>query len=134
MSEQDWGTSYTRAIQLMVAGLGLDTTDEDGTAIVDDDMLLLINGGHESLDFDMPGLEGEAANWELLLDTNDDGATESVHTRGKTHLEARSLRLFRGQLEAGQWARDDLHIHSGLPGGAPGAQGIWPVQRVGHPS
>jgi isoamylase len=95
MSEQDWGTAYTRAIQLMVAGLGLDTTDEAGAPIVDDDLLLLINGGHESLDFQMPGLEGDAADWELLLDTSDDGATESVPTQGKTHLEGRALRLFR---------------------------------------
>ena len=95
MSEQDWGTSYTRAIQLMVAGLGLDTTDDEGKPIVDDDMLLLINAGHESLDFHMPGLEGDADDWQLLLDTNEDGATESVPTGGKTHLEGRSLRLFR---------------------------------------
>jgi glycogen operon protein len=95
MSEQDWGTAYTRAIQLMVAGLGLDTSDENGTPIVDDDLLILVNAGHESLDFGMPGLESDAADWELLLDTNDDDARESVQTRGKTHLEARSLKLFR---------------------------------------
>jgi isoamylase len=94
MSEGDWNTPYTRALQLLVAGMGLDDADEEGNRLVDSDLLILINAGHESLDFQMPGIEGDAANWELLLDTNDDKATESVPTRGRTHLEGRSLRLF----------------------------------------
>ncbi|HEX4446731.1 MAG TPA: glycogen debranching protein GlgX [Polyangiaceae bacterium] len=94
MSEGDWNTPYTRALQLMVAGMGLDDTDDEGNRLVDSDLLIIVNAGHESIDFTMPGIEGDAANWELLLDTNDDAATESVPTRGQTHLEGRSLRLF----------------------------------------
>ena len=56
---------------------------------------LLINGGHEPLDFTMPDVRDKAKGWELLLDTNDDAGQESVAADGKTHLESRSLKLFR---------------------------------------
>jgi isoamylase len=94
MSEEDWKTSYTRALGMVIAGRGLDEVHEDGEPVMDDDLLLLINGGHESLDFKMPNVELGAADWVLLLDTNDDDAAETVKVDGGTHLEARSLRLF----------------------------------------
>jgi glycogen operon protein len=95
MSEEDWKTPYTRALGMFIGGRGLDEIDDEGNPVTDDDLLLLINGGHEPMDFDMPGVEKDAPEWELLLDTNDDAATERVPFDGRTHLEARSLRLFR---------------------------------------
>jgi glycogen operon protein len=95
MSDEDWKTAHTRALGMVIAGNGLDETGETGDRITDDDLLLVINGGHEALDFSMPNVEQGADDWELILDTNDDGAKESIATGGKTHLEARSLRLFR---------------------------------------
>ncbi len=95
MSEEDWKTPYTRALGMEIAGNGLDDVDENGEPVKDDDLLLLINAGHEPLDFDMPNVEKSAADWELLVDTNDDSARETVKVDGVTRLEARSLKLFR---------------------------------------
>jgi glycogen operon protein len=95
MSEEDWKTPYTRALGMEIAGNGLDDVDENGEPLKDDDLLLLINAGHEPLDFDMPNVEKSAADWELLVDTNDDSARETVKVDGVTRLEARSLKLFR---------------------------------------
>ena len=106
MSDEDWKTSYTRALGMEIAGKGLDEIDGGGDPVTDDDLLLLINGGHEAIDFAMPNVEHAAADWELLLDTNDDSATETVRVDGRTHLEGRSLRLFRRKA-----AGDRLTIH-----------------------
>jgi glycogen operon protein len=95
MTEIDWKTSYTRALAMLIAGRGLDEVDEAGEAIVDDDLLLLINGGHEALDFAMPIFEQPAANWTMVVDTDDDHGQETVLVSGKTRLAARSLRLYR---------------------------------------
>ncbi|MCL2450724.1 MAG: glycogen debranching enzyme GlgX, partial [Polyangiaceae bacterium] len=96
MTEVDWKTSYTRALGMLIAGRGLDEVDEAGEPITDDDLLLLINGGHEPLDFAMPSIEQRAASWSLLVDTDDDRAavTVTVTVGAKTRLAGRSLRLY----------------------------------------
>lgn len=94
MSEEDWKTPYTRALEMLIAGRGLDEVTEEGEPVTDDDLLLLINGGHEALDFGLPNIEQRAAPWKLLVDTNDDDAEETVQVAGTTRLEGRSLRLF----------------------------------------
>ncbi len=95
MSGEDWSTSSTRSLGMLIAGNGLDEHDENGEAIADDDLLLIINGGHEAMDFAMPNIEEDAADWELLVDTNDDDATETKPHNGRTRLVGRSLKLFR---------------------------------------
>ncbi len=94
MSEEDWRTPHTRALGMFIAGNGVDELDEMGQPLVDDDLLLLVNGGHEPLDFTMPEAVDGASDWKLIVDTNDDQTKESVPVDGRTHLEARSLRLF----------------------------------------
>ncbi|MGA3124559.1 MAG: glycogen debranching protein GlgX [Polyangiaceae bacterium] len=94
MTDQDWNTAYTRALQMQVAGLGIDEVDEWGDPVVDDDLLLIINAGHEALDFTTPATDLTAPEWSLLLDTNDDNATGTVGPHAATRLEARSLKLF----------------------------------------
>ena len=94
MSGEDWKTPYTRALGMLIAGRGLDEVTEEGEPVTDDDLLLLINGGHEALEFAMPSIEQRAANWTLLVDTNDDDAQETAQVDGRTTLEGRSLRLF----------------------------------------
>ena len=94
MSEEDWKTPYTRALGMEIAGNGLDEVNHLGEPVTDDDLLLIINAGHEPIDFAMPDVERSADDWELLLDTNDDHVEETVKVDGKTRLEGRSLRLF----------------------------------------
>jgi glycogen operon protein len=94
MTEVDWKTPYTRALGMLIAGRGLDEVDEAGEPITDDDLLLLVNAGHEPLDFAMPSIEQLAASWSLLVATDDDRAEETVVVSGKARLTARSLRLY----------------------------------------
>jgi glycogen operon protein len=95
MSEEDWNTPYTRALGMLIAGNGLDELDDAGEPLRDDDLLLLVNGGHEALDFTMPNAQPGALPWTLLVDSNDDHASETLPVDGRTRLEARSLRLYR---------------------------------------
>jgi glycogen operon protein len=80
---------------MLIAGNGLDEVNERGDVLSDDDLFLVINGGHEALDFAMPNIEQGAEDWMLLVDTNDDDAKGQVPFDGRTRLEARSLRLYR---------------------------------------
>ncbi|HXX66993.1 MAG TPA: glycogen debranching protein GlgX [Polyangiaceae bacterium] len=95
MTERDWITPYTRALQMQVAGHGVDEIDENGYVVDDDDFLLAINASHDWMEFTTPATNQEASPWELLVDTNSDEASETVQSHGSTRLEARSLKLFR---------------------------------------
>jgi glycogen operon protein len=95
MSEEDWKTPFTRALGMLIAGNGLDEVNELGEVLTDDDLFLVVNGGHEALDFVMPSIEQGAEDWTLLVDTNDDEAKGRVPFDGRVRLEARSLRLYR---------------------------------------
>ena len=77
---------------MQIAGLGV---DENGAPVTDDDLLLMINAGHEALEMTTPATDLAANDWELLVDTNDDHATETVASNDRTRLEARSLKLLR---------------------------------------
>jgi glycogen operon protein len=95
MTEEDWKAPDTRALGMFIAGNGLDEVNELGEALTDDDLLLLVNAGHEALDFTMSKLVQGRDPWELLVDTNDDNARDSMPIAGRTRLEGRSLRLYR---------------------------------------
>ncbi|HEY6458551.1 MAG TPA: glycogen debranching enzyme GlgX, partial [Polyangiaceae bacterium] len=86
---------FTRALGMLIAGNGLDEVNELGEVLTDDDLFLVVNGGHEALDFVMPSIEHGAEDWTLLVDTNDDDAKGQVPFDGRVRLEARSLRLYR---------------------------------------
>ena len=60
-----------------------------------DDLLLVIHGGHEPLDFTLPDVGTGHGEWELLIDTAKDGARESSSPAQISKLEGRSLKLFR---------------------------------------
>jgi isoamylase len=95
MNEGDWNNAWAKSLTMFMAGRGLEWTGEDGKPIVDDDLVLLINGNHENIDFTMPDLGPGESPWELLLDTADDAASESVDSAKSTTVEARSLKLYR---------------------------------------
>ncbi|HEX4338796.1 MAG TPA: glycogen debranching protein GlgX [Polyangiaceae bacterium] len=94
MTDDDWSSSDTRALGMVIAGNGLDEVNEMGEPLTDDDLLLLVNAGHEPLEFTMPEAVQGPERWTLLVDTNDDHSTETVPMDGMTPLEARSLKLF----------------------------------------
>jgi glycogen operon protein len=94
MTDDDWTNPLTQSLGMFLAGNGLFDTDEFGRPLKDDHLLLLLSASHEDMDFTLPDFGGCTA-WELLLDTNDDHAAETVAAGMGTPLVARSLKLFR---------------------------------------
>jgi glycogen operon protein len=95
MADEDWDNPTTASLAMFLSGRGLDAIDAQGAALVDDDLLLLINGGDTPLEWVLPVVAEQSEAWEQILDTGDDDATEQVLAEGKTHLERRTLKLFR---------------------------------------
>src|SRR5262249_34166971 len=58
------GAPAPRALGRLLLGRRLAERDERGAPIEDDDLLLLVNAGAETIDFSLP-----AGGWHLLLDT-----------------------------------------------------------------
>ncbi len=114
MNDGDWNTPWAKSLAVFFAGRGLDMTDEQGRPVEDDDMLLLVHGGHEPLDFALPSIGSGGGPWKLLLDTADDAA-EGDGGNGAT-LVGRSLRLY------GRSACDAAPSPSRRAGGAPSAR------------
>ncbi|HTQ03215.1 MAG TPA: glycogen debranching protein GlgX, partial [Polyangiaceae bacterium] len=90
-----WADPEARAVAMFLAGRGIDDVDETGRSLVDDNLLLLVNGGDSALEFVLPACESVAEPWELLLDTANDRAEERVKAAGTTTLTERSMKLFR---------------------------------------
>ena len=49
---------------MLMVGQRLAERDEHGNAMVDDDLLLLLNAHHEPIEFTLPG-----AGWQIVLST-----------------------------------------------------------------
>ncbi len=94
MNDGDWTNGWAKSLAMFLAGRGVDFADADGEPVSDDDLILLINGNHEPLEFKMPDLGLGDGAWELLVDTSNDAATESVASGGSSTVEARSLKMF----------------------------------------
>ncbi|HEY3496620.1 MAG TPA: glycogen debranching protein GlgX, partial [Polyangiaceae bacterium] len=95
MSEADWKNPESRALAMFLAGRGVDDVDEAGRPLVDDNLLLLVNSGFEPARFVVPELESSTEPWQLLVNTEDDHAEETVLPGQMTALAARSLKLYR---------------------------------------
>jgi isoamylase len=95
MSDQDWSSPTTASLAMFLSGHGLDFHGEDGKAVVDDDLIVVVNGSDEKLTWVLPALAPRLDAWELLVDTGKDDAIESVGPDGTTELEGRTLKLFR---------------------------------------
>jgi isoamylase len=95
MNDGDWTNPWAKSLTVFFAGMGLDSMDEKGDAIEDDDLLLMVHGGHEPLDFVLPVAGKGAGPWELLLDTARDESTGPTDAGEKMAVEGRSLRLYR---------------------------------------
>ena len=84
MKEADWQLPFARCFGMLMVGQRLAERDEHGSAMVDDDLLLLLNAHHDAIDFQLPG-----AGWGLLL------STAEAPLDGQTYaLQGRSLALF----------------------------------------
>ena len=72
MTDADWHDGARRVIGMLISGEAADETDDRGRPIKGDTMLLLLNGGHDDVEFHVPDLGGAPGSWVKLIDTADD--------------------------------------------------------------
>ncbi len=90
-----WNDPEARSVAMFLAGRGIDDVDETGRSLVDDNLLLILNGADSPVDFALPACESVGEPWELLIDTANDHAEERAKPPAATTLAPRSLKLFR---------------------------------------
>lgn len=96
MTDQDWNTGYARVLGVRLAGDAIAEVNEQGNAIMDDTLLLILNAHHEPLPFTLPQAE-DPSQWVLLLDTRASRPPTQIVKipAGEPYeMEARSLVLF----------------------------------------
>jgi glycogen operon protein len=67
MSDEEWGSPFVRAIEVLLSGDTIDVLNFEGEPIRDETFLFLINAHFEPLPFVLPGQEH--IEWILILDT-----------------------------------------------------------------
>jgi isoamylase len=125
MNDDEWTTSFVRALGMLLCGDTIDVRDEHGEPIRDDTFLILINSHHEPLKFVLPGEQD--VKWELLMDTNlEEGfpAMPENHAAGDDFpLSGRSFSLFRVSTGEHAHARtESWKKRAAAPLGAPEAE------------
>ena len=96
MSEDDWQDSERRSIALFLAGASADMIDARGRPVVDDTLLIIMNAGHEPVDFRLPA-PARPERWALALDSAhpDEPAGRLMPAGRRPYtLGARSLAVF----------------------------------------
>jgi glycogen operon protein len=68
MSEEDWNTSFAKAIGVFFNGEAIPSRDVRGERITDDCFLILMNAHTEGMNFTLPATQW-GKRWETLLDT-----------------------------------------------------------------
>src|ERR1041384_7728825 len=66
MAKDDWHNADAHALGMLIDGYATDETDETGTPIKGETMLLLANASEATVDFRMP-----AGKWSTVIDTDD---------------------------------------------------------------
>jgi isoamylase len=94
MNDADWNNPQTATVGLFLAGQGIDDVDEEGNLVVDDDFFLVFNGSEHPIPYTLPRGTSSHGAWQLLVDTNDDGAHEHLPPGAKTEIVSRSMKLF----------------------------------------
>ena len=77
MTAADWADQNALAIALYLDGSDDPDQAEDGTWLLDDDFLVLVNGWWEPLEFVLPATR-EQASWRTEVDTYDPAAPGSA--------------------------------------------------------
>jgi glycogen operon protein len=104
MQDGDWQRDDARSIAVFLNGDAISEPDQRGEPVVDDSFLVLLNSGHEPVDFLLPPQE-YGDGWTVVVDTTTatGGAGEEPQAAGSTvQLESRStLVLTRPRQAAG---------------------------------
>ena len=75
MSQEEWDTSFIRCMGMLLNGELMKEMDEFGNELQKDILLILVNSYWEPISFTLPH-EGLDVNWDVLLDTSQDGQPE----------------------------------------------------------
>ena len=76
MDGGDWADPNARTIAIYLNGSDDPDRAEDGTWLLDDDFLVLVNAWWEPLEFVLPATRGQAS-WRIEVDTYDPAAPGS---------------------------------------------------------
>ncbi|MFO8141016.1 MAG: glycogen debranching protein GlgX [Marinobacter sp.] len=68
MSQDEWDTTFARAVGVLIAGSELLDVGSQGEPVKDDDFLLFLNADHDEVSFTIPDIAG-IASWNLLINT-----------------------------------------------------------------
>ena len=95
----DWADPNARAIAFYLDGSDDPDRAEDGTPLLDDDFLVLVNSWWEPLEFVLPVTRPQS-RWQVEIDTHDlaapDGAaTVAVDAGGRITVGPRSVVVLR---------------------------------------
>jgi isoamylase len=94
METADWESNET-ALGMYLNGHGIAGRDSRGARIIDDHLLLYFNGG-EATSTTLPGPE-YADTWEVVIDTSDVLADETLSAGSPVELASRSVLVLREQ-------------------------------------
>jgi isoamylase len=100
MTGADWSNSSALALALYLDGTDDPDRAADGTPLVDDDFLVLVNAWWEPLDFTIPPTR-PGVTWQLAIDSYDPGrpaACAPLGTGGVLTAGPRSIAVLRGPL------------------------------------
>jgi isoamylase len=99
MTLGNWRDPGTRCVALYLDGADDPDYDADGTPLVDDDFLLLVNAWWEPMEFVVPAT-GTDPTWEPVIDTYEPtgiAASAAVAAGGNVTVHPRSIVVLRGR-------------------------------------
>jgi glycogen operon protein len=97
MDGTDWADPNARAIAIYLDGSDDPDVAEDGTALVDDDFLVLVNSWWEPLGFALP-VTRPSAQWQAEIDSYDPAAPAAAarrHAGDQVTVGPRSVAVLR---------------------------------------
>jgi glycogen operon protein len=118
MTPLDWENPHRAALGLLLAGDALDWRDAEGQPVVDDTILVLLNGSHDDVRFTLPGFDW-GSRWVLRIDTALDAFVCSppstprsieVDAGARITLVAHSARVYKRLMPGrGSWRPSRSH-------------------------
>ena len=100
MTSHDWESAETRTLGMFLNGEEIRSRGDRGERLVDDSFILLMNAGHEDVDFRMPARRyGRRWVVEIATDAPGNGASGRQRGYGETvPVRARSIVVLRRDL------------------------------------
>jgi glycogen operon protein len=103
MGPEDWADRSSLAVGIYLDGSDDPDRAPDGTPLLDDDFLVLVNAWWEDLSFTVPLVRESAAAWYGSLDTYDPGAASGYvfRTGDAVPVRPRSVVVLRAPRAVG---------------------------------